>query len=86
MVSIREYGSRLKVDVKEEIISSHTQRAFPELVEGETRLVVQAFNAGGWDSTSVDLLDVLAWVQKNRPELLEETREAKEEACCENLS
>lgn len=86
MVQIREYGHRLKVDVKEEFISSFTQRCFPDLHVGDTRLVVQAFNAGGWDSTSVDLLDVLAWVKENRPDLLNEIRDAKETACHESLS
>ena len=37
---------------------------------GNGRLVIVALNAGGHDSTEVDLLELLAWVKINRPELL----------------
>jgi hypothetical protein len=35
------------------------------------RLVIRAFNEGGMNCTSVDLLDVLKWVKANRPDLWE---------------
>ena len=31
---------------------------------------IRAYNQGGFDFTSVNLLIVIAWVKKNRPELL----------------
>jgi len=34
------------------------------------RLVIVALNEGGFNGTSVDLLDVLQWVRVNQPELL----------------
>lgn len=34
------------------------------------RLVVQALNEGGYNCTQVDLLDMIKWVRKHRPELL----------------
>ena len=34
------------------------------------RPVLVAINEGGYNSTAVDLVDVIAWVRANRPELL----------------
>jgi len=34
------------------------------------RLVINALNEGGCNSTKVDLVDVIAWVKVNKPELL----------------
>ena len=34
------------------------------------RIVVVAYNEGGFNRTEVDLLDLIGWVQKHRPELL----------------
>ncbi len=43
-----------------------------KLVETEqSRLAVKASNEGGFNCTKVDLLDLIAWVKANRPELLE---------------
>jgi len=36
------------------------------------RLVVKAANEGGFNHTEVDLLDLLAWLHENRPDLLGE--------------
>lgn len=36
------------------------------------RLVVKATNEGRYDSTAVDLVDLLNWLAGNRPELLPE--------------
>lgn len=38
---------------------------------GTERIVIQALNEGGYNRTLVDLIDVLSWVKKNMPELLE---------------
>lgn len=38
--------------------------------ERKGRLVIGALNEGGYNSTQVDLLDVIAWVKENRPDLL----------------
>ena len=34
------------------------------------RWVIMALNQGGFDSTSVDVVDLIAWLRANRPELL----------------
>ena len=34
------------------------------------KLLVVAYNEGGYNSTAVDLLDILLWVKTNYPELL----------------
>jgi len=34
------------------------------------RLVVRALNEGGHNSTEVDLLQLIAWLKTNKPELL----------------
>lgn len=34
------------------------------------REVIVAYNEGGCDLTQVDLLDLIDWLKKNRPELL----------------
>jgi hypothetical protein len=52
---IREYGECYPVKIA-------------EFEDG--RLVIEAINQEGYDSTSVDLLDVIAWVRENRPDLL----------------
>lgn len=53
--NIREYAEEMGVEVK-------------EWTNG--RVVVQAFNEAGYNFTLVDLLDVIAWVRLNKPELL----------------
>lgn len=39
-------------------------------VIGQKRLAVRAWNQAGYDCTEVDVLDLLAWLRANRPELL----------------
>ncbi len=43
-------------------------------VEDNGRLVVSAWNEGGFNGTSVDLLELLAWLKSNRPDLIEELK------------
>ena len=38
--------------------------------EGAGRLVVKALNEAGYNCTEVDLLELLAWVKANRPDLM----------------
>lgn len=38
---------------------------------GTGRLYIDASCEGGQNGTAVDLLDLIAWLKKNRPELLE---------------
>ena len=51
---IREYAEGMTVKIREE----------------NERLVVRAYNEGGYNLTDVDLLDILDWVKENKPELL----------------
>jgi len=37
---------------------------------GNGRLVVKAFNESGFNSTEVDIIDLLKWIKENKPELL----------------
>jgi len=39
-------------------------------VAGTEKLVIKAMNEGGHNWTEVDLLDLIAWLKANRPELL----------------
>lgn len=38
--------------------------------EDSGREVIKAVNEGGYNSTHVDLLDLITWLKQNRPELL----------------
>ena len=58
---IREYAEEMEVAVCERIMDD----------EGNTKLVIDALNEGGYNGTHVDLLDVLEWVKANKPELIE---------------
>jgi hypothetical protein len=55
MDGVREYGEEYSVELEE---------------RDNGRLVISAFCEGGYNGTTVDLLDVIAWVKRNRPELL----------------
>lgn len=55
MQGVRCYGEKLPVELAE---------------EDDGRLVVRASNQAGFDSTCVDLLDLLAWLVKNRPDII----------------
>lgn len=37
---------------------------------GRGRLAIKALNEAGYNCTEVDLLEVLAWVKANRPDLI----------------
>ncbi|MFM7011996.1 MAG: hypothetical protein ACKO0Z_22145 [Betaproteobacteria bacterium] len=40
------------------------------LGENEERMVLCATNQGGFDGVAIDLLELVAWLKKNKPELL----------------
>jgi hypothetical protein len=39
-------------------------------LEDNGRPIVSAFNEGGFNGTSIDLLELLVWLRANRPDLL----------------
>ena len=41
-----------------------------DIEESNGRLVIVAFNEAKYNSTVVDLLDLIAWLKANKPELL----------------
>lgn len=41
------------------------------------RPVITAINEGGFNSTSVDVIELLTWIVKNRPDLIDEAKNAK---------
>jgi hypothetical protein len=61
---IREYGEGKVVEIIEH------DGYYYNRPETKGRLVIIALNEGGHNSTEVDLLDVIEWVKKNKPELL----------------
>ena len=42
----------------------------PGFNKGVGRVIIIAYNEGGYNKTEVDLLDVIEWVKENKPELL----------------
>lgn len=69
MEGVREYGEEMPVELHE-----HTENetfTWKRIKGYGTRWVITAHNEAGFNSTSVDLLDLLAWLRKNRPDLLE---------------
>ena len=69
MVEIREYGDGGDVEITEAELDEYGTRS-TEFKQGDKRFVIIATNEGGHNNTLVDLLDVIAWVKENKPELL----------------
>lgn len=40
------------------------------------RPVITAINEGGFNSTSVDVIELLAWILEHRPDLIDEAKNA----------
>lgn len=57
MVGVREHAEGYDVT----LIESHYKLG---------RMTIQALNEAGHNGTEVDLLDLIAWLKANRPELL----------------
>lgn len=63
--------ARIPMEGVREYAEGHAVYIAREAVGGsEHRLVVVAENQGRYDSTSVDLLDLLMWLRRNKPELV----------------
>ena len=62
---IREYGERIDVVIDDD---ADGNLAYADYVGG--RPVLIAYNEGGYNHTTVDILDLVQWIQKNRPEWL----------------
>lgn len=60
MEGVTEYAEGFPVEISEYI---------PE-GKRDARLVIKAINQGGYDSTAVDLLELIAWIKENRSDLL----------------
>lgn len=60
MTGVREHGEGYDVELRDQFTSTR----------GEPRLCVLARNEGGYNSTAVDLLDLIQWLRENKPELL----------------
>ena len=70
MVGVREYSE--KMDVELTITEGMFDVDKPEKDWlGKGRIVIKAFNESGFNRTEVDLMDVILWLRKNKPELLE---------------
>ena len=62
---IREYNDEYGVTIIKQMVPWRQKEE-----DRTERFVVHATNEGGYNSTEVDLLDVIDWVKKNMPELL----------------
>lgn len=65
MTGVGEYAEGAGVELK------YTDSSTCNEQRGERRLVIKAYNEGGYNCTLVDLLDLIAWLKANKPELLE---------------
>lgn len=52
-------------------VREHQEELPVSLTERNGRQVVYAQNEGGHNCTEVDLLDLIAWLRANKPEVLE---------------
>ena len=73
LIGVREYAESYPVQLVRQEPKILTERAYfgPANAPDEHRWVVSATNEGGHNSTSIDLLDLIAWLRANRPDLLE---------------
>jgi hypothetical protein len=67
-LQIRDYGPDGEMRKYEDACKYAKEQGIPE----EKRLVIVAYNEGGWNCTAVDFLQLLKWVKENCPEILEE--------------
>ena len=67
---IREYVEEMGVVIctRAEVDRTVAEQKLPP--EVGDRLVVFALYEGGYNSTAVDLADIIAWVKENKPEML----------------
>ena len=75
--AFRVGGNIMSGQIEMERVREYKYKQQVELVgvkdkeDGPMRLCLQAENAGGGMCTLVDLLDIISWVRRNVPELLE---------------
>jgi hypothetical protein len=63
--NIREYNEERVVEIDK--FDDYEIKDTPELCD---RLLLVAFNEGGHNNVRIDLVDIIEWVKKNKPELL----------------
>ena len=68
MDGVREYAEGYPVQLQ--TLNADNVYSHPE---AHGRLAILAVNEGGHNCTQVDLLDLLVWVTRNRPDLVAET-------------
>lgn len=66
------YSELVKSDNATEMgcVREHSENMKVFISNVNDREVIEAYNEGGYNFTQVDLLDVVDWVKRNRPELL----------------
>lgn len=70
MDGVVEYAERYQVELVQ-TTGIYRFGVPDEQSEGFGRWVVKALNEGGCNCTEVDVLQLVAWLKKNRPDLLE---------------
>lgn len=80
MKGVTEYCEEMNVELKG--TNGHYTFGVPkEKWPGRGRLIIRALNESGYNSTEVDLLELLTWLKENRPDIL-----VKEELIIERKS
>jgi hypothetical protein len=73
-IDAREYSEGFKVHLVR--TDGVYVRGVPEAEwQGHGRLAIQAFNEGGNNCTQIDLLHLMRWLRRNRPEFFQENKE-----------
>lgn len=66
MNPVREWNEELPVEL---VLLPRGTRSLNSVLP-EDRLVVCGYNEGGYNRTCIDLLDLIGWLKKHKPELL----------------
>lgn len=67
MKGVREYAENDDVELLE---PNDEQRSRWAPSPGSDRYVIRAWNEGGHNCVEIDVLDLVAWLKKHRPDLL----------------
>jgi len=71
MRGVQEYHEEMGVELaKTEGLANFDKPK--EEWKGRGRLVILAYNEGGYNSTAVDLMHIFKWIKTNMPELFKE--------------
>lgn len=68
---VTEYCEEMPVEIAE-TAGLYIPGIAPDERPGHGRLVLRARNEGGHNATEVDLLELIAWLKNNRPDLLDQ--------------